>query len=154
MTQKYFVFNHASASFADVLFQLKNLDLKYFPWPWDFASWDKVFNDGSERVIIVDQYLGEVRGFILFEFNCEDSFAHLLKILINPKSRGLKVGKHLLNEGIRILQERGVAHFFLEVEELNTVARNLYESVGFKSIHKKKQFYTNGSTAIIMTLDS
>lgn len=154
MTQKYIIIDKTSALEADVLFQLKNLDQKHFPTPWDAASWEKVFEEGSERFILIEECDGLIPGFILFELNVVDSFAHLLKILVNPENRGLKIGKNLLNEAIRVLNERGITQFFLEVEEENSVARNLYESVGFKVIHKKKQFYSNGGTAIIMSLNT
>lgn len=154
MSQKYIVIDIASALEADVLFVLKDLDLKHFPTPWDSASWDQVFSQGADRFILVDERDGVFPGFILFDFNVVDSFAHLLKILVNPEYRGLKIGKNLLNEAIRVLHERGIRSFFLEVEEENLVARNLYESMGFKVIHKKKQFYSNGSTAIIMSLNT
>ncbi len=154
MTQKYIIIDKTSALEADVLFQLKSLDQKYFPTPWGAASWEKVFEEGSERFILIDECDGLIPGFILFELNVVDSFAHLLKILVNPEKRGLKIGKNLLNEAIRVLNERGITQFFLEVEEENSVARNLYESVGFKVIHKKKQFYSNGGTAIIMSLNT
>lgn len=154
MTQKYTVIDKTSALEADVLFQLIDLDLKFFPTPWNSASWAKVFEEAIERLIFIDDREGLILGFILFETNHVDSFAHLLKILVNPERRGLKIGKNLLNEAIRVLQERGITQFFLEVEEENVVARNLYESVGFKVIHKKKQFYSNGATAFIMSLST
>ncbi|MEA9358575.1 GNAT family N-acetyltransferase [Bacteriovorax sp. PP10] len=153
MSQKYIVIDKTSALEADVLFVLKDLDLKHFPTPWDSASWDQVFSEGAERFILVDQRDGLIPGFVLFDLNVVDSFAHLLKILVNPDNRGFKIGKNLLNEAIRVLKERGIRTFFLEVEEENIVARNLYESMGLKVIHKKKHFYSNGGTAIIMTLE-
>ena len=152
MSQKYIVIDKTSALTADVLFVLKDLDSKYFPTPWDSSSWDQVLSDGAERFILIDERNGALPGFILFELNIVDSFAHLLKILVNPESRGLKIGKGLLNEAISVLKKRGINTFFLEVEEENLVAQNLYENAGFKIIHKKKHFYSNGGTAIIMTL--
>lgn len=154
MSQKYIVIDKTSALEADVLFVLKDLDLKYFPTPWDMASWDKVFNEGGDRFILVDKCNGPIVGFALFDINIVDSFAHLLKIVVNPEKRGLKMGKGLLNEAIEILKKRGIKTFFLEVEETNRVALNLYERMGFKIIHKKKHFYSNGETAIIMTLSA
>lgn len=154
MSQKYIVIDETSALTADVLFVLKDLDSKYFPTPWDNSSWDHVLLSGPERFILIDERDGRVPGFILFELNLVDSFAHLLKILVNPESRGQKIGKGLLNEAISVLKKRGINTFFLEVEEENLVAQNLYENVGFKIIHKKKHFYSNGGTAIIMTLSA
>ena len=152
MSQNYIVTNKTSAAFADVLFELKKLDRLYFPTPWDTESWDHIFSAEIDRLIIVDKTLDVVRGFILFEANVVDSFAHLLKILVAPEYRGVKVGASLLREAIRILSEQKIQNFFLEVEEDNLIARGLYESMGFKVIHKKKHFYSNGANAIIMTL--
>ena len=152
MSQKYIVINKTSASIADVLFELKELDALYFPTPWDCKSWDSLFSEGFDRLLIVDKCDEAIRGFILFEVNVVDSFAHLLKVLVTPENRGLKIAKNLLNEAIRCLRNRVIETFFLEVEENNLVALGLYESMGFRIIHKKKHFYSNGQTAIIMTL--
>lgn len=152
MSQKYISIDKTSALEADVLFVLKDLDLKHFPTPWDNASWEQVFSEGSERFILIDERDGSIPGFALFDLNVVDSFAHLLKILVNPEARGQKIGKKLLSEAIKILKERGINNFFLEVEEDNLVALHLYEKMGFKVIHKKKHFYSNGSAALIMTL--
>lgn len=154
MISEYIILTKVSDLSTDTLAQLKDLDLKYFPTPWSAAAWGNLFDEKSESFILVEKYLGEVRGFIFFHISIVDSFAHLLKILVNPKNRGLKIGKNLLNKGIESLKERGIVHFFLEVEEENIVARNLYESVGLRVIHRKKQFYSNGASAIIMGLDT
>ena len=152
MSQQVIITNKTSALYADVLFVLKKLDASYFPTPWDFESWNNVFSKENDRLFIVDRCDEIVRGFILFDVNVVDSFAHLLKVVVTPENRGLKIGKNLLNEAIEVLKTRGVVTFFLEVEEDNLIARSLYESIGFKIIHKKNQFYSNGQTAIIMTL--
>ena len=152
MSQKYIVINKTSAKKADVLFELYKLDTSYFPTPWSEKSWDNVFSKENDPLLIVDKCVEIIRGFILFDVNLVDSFAHLLKILVTPESRGHKIAKNLLNEAIEILRERGVDTLFLEVEEDNLIARSLYEGMGFKIIHKKKNFYSNGQTAIIMTL--
>ena len=152
MTQKYIVIDKTSALEADVLFSLKELDQKFFPTPWDDASWDQLFGSGADRFVLVDKREDQVVGFALFELNVVDSFAHLLKILVNPDNRGLKIGKDLLIEAMAILKKQGIKNYFLEVEEDNLVALAIYEKMGFKVVHKKKHFYSNGGTAIIMTL--
>ena len=152
MSQKYNVIDQTSALPADVLFELQELDSRYFPLPWSRDAWGNIYSEGIDHIIILDKFDGTIRGFILLSFNLVDSFSHLLKILVAPKFRGLKIAKNLLNEAVRVLKERGIETFFLEVEEENVIALKLYESMGFKIIHKKKHFYSNGSTAIIMTL--
>lgn len=152
MTKKYIALDSTSAVSAEMLSSLKDLDQSFFPTPWSSESWDKVFYSLSERFILVSEGDGTVMGFALFDINVADSFAHLLKILINPNVRGMGLGRDLLNEAIEILKAREIKTFFLEVEEFNNPAINLYEQAGFKIIHTKKQFYSNGATALIMTL--
>ena len=92
-------------------------------------------------------------GFALFNVANADSFAHLLKIIIDPSKRGHGLGEQLLNESLRLLSYRDIRHFYLEVEEGNFSALRLYEKSGFQKIHLKKNFYSNGSNAIVMLFD-
>jgi ribosomal-protein-alanine N-acetyltransferase len=79
-----------------------------------------------------------------------DSFCHLLKIVIIPDYRKRGLGKILLENSLNQLQLIGCTQFFLEVEETNTAARDLYLSFDFKIIHRKKDFYGTGRMALIM----
>nr|BDT28646.1 GNAT family N-acetyltransferase [Bacteriovorax sp. HI3] len=144
---KFSIIDKASALTPEALSFLKDYDQRFFPTPWDEKSWEQVFDSASERFILLAD-----DGFVLFDINGADSFAHLLKILVNPDKRGAGLGKALLSEAIEILKSRGMKTFFLEVEENNDSAIGLYQTAGFKIIHKKKHFYSNGATAFIMTL--
>ena len=152
MTQKYILIESASAMPAETLSYIKDLDQDHFPTPWGSETWDKIFNSVEQRFILVAEADGIVMGFALIDTNAADSFAHLLKIVVGPNVRGMGFGKNLLSESVRILKERDIKTFFLEVEEHNSVALNLYEQMGFKIIHQKKQYYSSGATALIMTL--
>lgn len=152
MTQKYTSIERAEDLNASALSALVELDQDHFPTPWGQESWNKVFYSMGQRYIMMAEGDGQIMGFTLFDVSVADSFAHLLKIVVSPNVRGLGIGKNLLNESVSVLSGRGIKSFFLEVEEYNTVAINLYESLGFKIIHQKKQFYSSGANALIMTL--
>ena len=147
------ILNKASADNAEALLHLESLDQKFFPQPWDKNSWQTLFNSHSERWLLKCVLDSETIGFSLFELSFVDSFAHLLKILINPHKRQKGWGLELLNESLKGLRAQGIKSFFLEVEEGNLSAIKLYQKAGFKIIHKKPQFYNNGATALIMTLE-
>ena len=144
---KLTIIDKASDLKPEALSFLKDLDQRFFPTPWDAKSWDQVFDSSSDRFILLGN-----EGFILLDTSDADSFAHLLKILVNPEKRSAGLGKALLGEALEILKGRGIKTLFLEVEESNFSAIGLYEKFGFKVIHKKKHFYSNGATALIMTL--
>lgn len=135
---------------SDLAFVLYELDQKHFPTPWSLDSWKSLFVD-HDRLLVIVEIDDEVIGFSLFDRVIEDSFAHLLKIIIHPKYRAQGLSKLLLNESIFSLEKNGCTHYFLEVEESNLSAQKLYLSCGFKVIHRKKDFYGQDRSALIMT---
>lgn len=137
---------------AQVFSAVKNLDGNYFPTPWTEDSWGGLFSEEKRYFLAVAGNEDEVIGFSLFNVSIADSFAHLLKIIVKPEKRVKGVGKEILNFSINELKKSGIKNFFLEVEEKNHAAIKLYEHFGFKIIHQKKHFYSNGETALIMTL--
>ena len=152
MSQKYLIIDEARDLNPRALSFLIELDQNHFPTPWSKVDWNQLFNI-SHRFLILIEDEAEILGFALFETAVADSFAHLLKIIVNPNKRRKNIGKNLLREALRELLSRGIKSFFLEVEEDNMAAIKVYESQGFKTIHLKKQFYSSGANALIMTLD-
>lgn len=128
-----------------------DLDLHYFPTPWKKEDWKNLFE--SDRLLVVAFWGERPIGFCLFELSRADSFGHLLKIIIHPDGRGKGAGLSLLENTLKTLQSQSIKSQFLEVEEHNVRAQAIYERAGFKKIHLRKQFYSNGSNAWIMTRD-
>lgn len=151
MSQQIFIYDKASGLSPEAFLVLARFDLSYFPQPWDNESWSYLFSTSSERLLVVGYERDMLIGFALFNYSVADSFAHLLKIVTDPSKRGKGIGNTLLSEGLRVLKERGVCEFFLEVEEGNLSAIGLYQKFGFKVVHTKKHFYSNGANALIMT---
>lgn len=132
-----------------VLFDLVELDSQDFPHPWPKHAWEDFFQNNSFYIGTHNQV--KLNGFILFMTNVGDSFAHLLKICTKKSDRGNGIGARLLFDAISNLEEMGIKNFYLEVEENNTSAINLYKRHNFKIVHKKKGFYSDGTTALILT---
>ena len=80
----------------------------------------------------------EDHGFILCRkvLDCID----IVTFCVDPQHRGEGIGKKLLAEVIDFAQENR-CEIFLEVADKNYVARNLYESFGFKQISVRKNYY-------------
>ncbi|MBC7714966.1 MAG: ribosomal protein S18-alanine N-acetyltransferase [Rhizobacter sp.] len=152
MIQKFQIIERASELTSGALLVLSEMDQNHFPTPWSKEDWDHVLSAGQRLLISVEENK-IILGFALFDVVSADSFAHLFKIVVTPDVRGKGIGKNLLIEALKVLKERDIKKIFLEVEEYNTHAIRLYESLGFKIIHKKKHFYSSGATALIMTLD-
>ncbi len=135
---------------------LYRLDKLYFPVPWSDAAWESFFKNHNDYLIVLSfENLGQsqtINGFALWQNSNADSFSHLLKIIVDPQKRKEGAGEALLKSSISHLHQLGVKNFFLEVEENNLNAFRLYLKMGFKVIHKKPHFYSNGEAALIMTL--
>ena len=62
-------------------------------------------------------------------------------VVVHPLFRGKSLGRKLLQTLISGLVDQGVKTLFLEVRHSNTVAINLYQSMGFKCIQKRRDYY-------------
>ncbi|MBR2909781.1 MAG: ribosomal protein S18-alanine N-acetyltransferase [Clostridia bacterium] len=74
----------------------------------------------------------------------------ILSVCVNPSYRKLGLAKGLMVEILKNATERGVKTMFLEVEEDNTPAINLYLKFGFDKISERKNYYGK-KTAIVMS---
>lgn len=73
----------------------------------------------------------------------------IMRVAVLPEYRRLGVGRALLNECFASTKPDVV---FLDVRENNIPAIKLYESLGFKSVGLRKNYYSNPTeNAVIMT---
>lgn len=73
-------------------------------------------------------------------------------IAVAATGQGRGVGKTLLAELLRRLEQRGCRQVLLEVRSDNAAAVTLYESVGFQRISRRHNYYGPGLDADIMRL--
>ena len=91
-------------------------------------------------------------GFVIVHMVGEE--AEILEIVVSEKLRGTGVGRKLMEQAGITAQMRGCTALFLEVRPSNTVARTLYERLGFEPVGLRKRYYRdNGEDAIVMRLD-
>jgi len=81
--------------------------------------------------------------------------AHLLNLSIAHEMQGRGLGRALLLHFLGVARGAEVAQVLLEVRRSNSVARQLYESEGFREVHVRRDYYPakNGrEDAILMRL--
>ncbi len=79
---------------------------------------------------------------------------HITNIAIHPTYRNKGMGTILLKSLIEKCKSYNCNSLTLEVRESNAVALNLYTKLGFKSVGKRKNYYSdNNEDAIIMWLN-
>ena len=68
---------------------------------------------------------------------------HITNVAVDPDYQGQGLGRGLMNELISRVKALGVDSMTLEVRPSNTVAINLYTSLGFRSVGQRPKHYTN-----------
>jgi len=67
--------------------------------------------------------------------------AHLLNICVKKQSQGCGFGRDIVGYLIERAKAKGAKTMFLEVRPSNGIARELYDSVGFRQIGIRKGYY-------------
>ena len=97
----------------------------------------------NSRYNIYEEYFENIFAAYLITYDNIDSL-DIFEIAVDKNFRKKGLASKLLN---RINDERKI---LLEVSEKNKVAINLYKKNGFKMISRRKNYYLDGSDAIVM----
>ena len=97
----------------------------------------------NSRYNIYEDYFENIFAGYLITYDNIDSL-DIFEIAVDKNFRKKGIASKLLN---RINDERKI---LLEVSEKNEVAINLYKKNGFKMISRRKNYYLDGSDAIVM----
>ena len=79
--------------------------------------------------------------------------AEILNLFVVEKYRGLKLGKKLVDEVIKVCSNEQIEMLTLEVRVSNKIAIKMYEEIGFKVGTIRKKYYDNKEDALLMILD-
>ena len=131
--------------------QVMAIERMSFPSPW---SEQMVIEELSNPVssFLVLEVEGRILGYLCAWW--VDREVHLLNLATHPEARRRGVAKRLLRELIEAAMAAGVERIFLEVRESNSVAQNLYSSLGFTKVGRRPMYYADTKEdAIVMSLD-
>jgi ribosomal-protein-alanine N-acetyltransferase len=76
--------------------------------------------------------------------------AEILTLAVCPGARRSGLGRALMDEACRCAARAGAASMFLEVSDRNAAALRLYGSCGFVQVGLRRDYYSNGSSALVM----
>ncbi|MEZ5834013.1 MAG: helix-turn-helix domain-containing GNAT family N-acetyltransferase [Dongiaceae bacterium] len=100
------------------------------------AKFLKEFDPKKERAWIAEKD-GENVGCV-FLVRQSDDVAKLRMLLVDPKARGLGLGKRLVEECIRFARLKGYKKITLWTNDILVTARHIYEQAGFKLIAEER----------------
>ena len=76
--------------------------------------------------------------------------AEILNLFVTEKYRGLKIGKQLMDSVLNVCLEHKIEVITLEVRPSNIYAIKMYEELGFKISHTRKNYYGDKEDAYLM----
>lgn len=129
--------------------QVAEIEKDIFSIPWS----EKSFADACATpeniylVVVMDEQIAGYCGLwtVLGEGN-------ITNMAVAEKFRQCGVGRRLMEAMEAAGREKNVDIFFLEVRESNVAARHLYESMGYKDIGLRKNFYERPvENAVVMS---
>lgn len=88
-------------------------------------------------------------SFIVWRVSIDE--AEIISIGVAPTARRTGTATALLQLMERDAKKNGVKNIFLEVDDANLPAIQLYQKFGFKNTGIRPHYYENGHNAIIMT---
>ena len=125
----------------------KNLQTDFDDF-WNFEIFkEELVNNNSMYLVL--RYENEIVSFGGIKFILDE--ADIMNIVTKKDKRNQGFAKFLLNELITIAEEQNCKTITLEVDENNLPAIKLYKDLEFKKVGKRKNYYKNGNTAILMT---
>ena len=115
-------------------------------WSFEILR-EEIANTNSKYLVLL--YDGQIVCFGGIKIILDE--ANLMNIVTKKQMRHNGFANFLLNELISISKKEKCSTITLEVNENNLPAINLYKKFGFTEVGRRKKYYRNGDTAILMT---
>jgi ribosomal protein S18 acetylase RimI-like enzyme len=100
--------------------------------------------------VLVDEHNGVLRGYALVLLLANTSLARLYSIAVDPKSRGLGVGRALLMAAEAYALQHHATRMRLEVHQDNVAAQSLYQAEGYRTFAIAPDYYEDHANAVRM----
>lgn len=115
---------------------------------WNFEIFkEELVNNNSNYLVL--RYDNEIVCFGGIKIILEE--ANVMDIVTRKDKRNQGFARFVFNELMNIAKEENCTSITLEVNENNNPAIHLYKLFDFKEVGKRKNYYKNGDTAILMT---
>lgn len=141
-----FTFREAS---PDDVKQIALVEKNAQPAPWDELVFKNEFGVKVSNIWVCLDSEKTVVAFIVFWIVVDE--VHILNVAVHDKARRRGIASAFINQ-LKLESERTFKTVLsLEVRASNTAAQLLYAGLGFKTIARRKAYYSdNGEDAIIL----
>ena len=129
-----------------------SIEQETFARPWSRESFRQEITRNAVARYLVAEEDGTILGYAGAWVILDES--HITNIAVREAARGRGIGKKLTAELLQVLSNLGACYATLEVRVSNVRAQNLYKSLGFVSVGKRKRYYEdNNEDAFLMVCE-
>jgi [ribosomal protein S18]-alanine N-acetyltransferase len=116
-----------------------------FTEPWSYELFVSEINSQDSICLKVNKG-ARIIAYIIARYFVDE--LHIMHLAVLPDCRRTGVAEHLV---AYLLKNYPAQTYLLEVRESNKAATGLYQKLGFIILSKRKNYYSNGEDAIVMT---
>ena len=129
---------------------IARLEKECFSEPWSEKAITESLENGTFFFVFEEE--GEILGYAGLQTVLDEGYVTNIAVTSNARKKG--IGSALTEKIISFGKEKKLSFVTLEVRESNLAAISLYKKFGFKTVGKRKNFYTAPSEdALIMTIE-
>ena len=132
------------ATIEDVL-DIYNIELSCFNNSYSIQTIQDDLNNDKVAIFLYVKN-NKVVGYISVYYFLDE--ANLQKIAVVESERRNGIATQLINYASIFLKENKIESFYLEVNEHNLIAINVYEKLGFKKISTRQNYYGSDSAIV------
>lgn len=114
------------------------METEYFASPWPESAFEAELAANYSQGYVLE-YDGKIIGYAIAWYLYEE--CHIANIAVHHEFRNIGLGTWFVSEILNIAQKQGQTVALLEVRKSNNAAINLYQKLGFRTIHIRKNYY-------------
>ncbi len=129
------------------------IERETYPLPWSLPCFrNELSRRYSHLEGLTEKATGRLVGYVCYWVLYNEM--HVLNLAVRPGWRGRGLGRMLLAHSLEAARAQGATLVSLEVRASNTVAINLYRSVGFRPVGVRPRYYSpEQEDALLMQLE-